>query len=497
MTTPNTFSLKSRSLKFKWTFGASAAIFLTFFLFSFAIYQGIGSMLLDEKDSTVKSAALAASVAISNAGLTNSASNITSTNIGPVVTQNLELRSRLEDQVLVFYDKDGKLIEQYTAGRYNDNAYAKYDYSSYLVKQPTGTISKPTVKGQQMVMYEMPITSSQDNATIIGYIQVVNPMTSYNSMMGKLLATMFLLGAVALFISGMLGYLLAQNFLNPLTKMAKTMNDIRNNGFQKRIEPTVITKDEIGELTLVFNDMMTQIERSFEQQKQFVEDASHELRTPVQIMEGHLKLLNRWGKSDPDVLDESLNASLTELERMKKLVQEMLDLSRAEQISQTKELQLVCVNDVVEQVRRNFEVMYEDFAFTLTEDNKNLHAMIQHNHLEQILIIIADNAVKYSGDGKQVDIHIYKEADQIKVSIKDYGVGISPDEIDKIFNRFYRVDKARSREVGGNGLGLAIAKELVSGYLGTIQAESEDSISTTITISLPLIEQKEEPEKDE
>ncbi|MBC8844524.1 HAMP domain-containing protein, partial [Escherichia coli] len=92
--------------------------------------------------------------------------------------------------------------------------------------------------------------------------------------------------AVALFISGMLGYLLAQNFLNPLTRLARTMNDIRKNGFQKRIETKTNSRDEIGELTVVFNDMMTRIETSFEQQKQFVEDASHELRTPVQIMEG-------------------------------------------------------------------------------------------------------------------------------------------------------------------------------------------------------------------
>ncbi|MBC2178703.1 HAMP domain-containing sensor histidine kinase [Listeria booriae] len=492
MTKPNTFSLKSRSLKFKWTFGASAAIFLTFFLFSFAIYQGIGSMLLNEKDKTVTSTALSASNALSNAGLTSSAANLTKENIDAVVKSSMTLRDRMEDQVLVFYDKKGKRIEQYMGTPYNDKAYTKYDYSAYLTTGPTqvGTLSKPTINGQQMVISQMPIFNSQDNATVIGYIQVINPMTSYNSMMGKLLATMFLLGGVALFISGMLGYLLAQNFLNPLTRMAKTMNDIRNNGFQKRIEATTITKDEIGELTLVFNDMMTQIERSFEQQKQFVEDASHELRTPVQIMEGHLKLLNRWGKDDPEVLDESLNASLTELERMKKLVQEMLDLSRAEQISQTKELQIVCVNDVVEQVRRNFEVMHEDFLFTLKEDDKDLHAMIQHNHLEQILIIIADNAVKYSGDSKQIDVHVYQEEEQIKVSVKDYGVGISPEEIDKIFNRFYRVDKARSREVGGNGLGLAIAKELVSGYQGSIQAESEDNVGTTITITLPLIEKQ-------
>lgn len=449
-------------------------------------------MLLGEKNTTIKSAATAASQALYINGLTSSASNLTSENIGPVVQGSKDLSQRLEDQVLVFYDAKGKKIEQYSSSIFKNRDYATYDYSSYLVKEPGDPIFKPTVKGQQMVIGQMPIVDSADNSTIIGYIQVINPMTSYNSMMGKLLATMFLLGAVALFISGMLGYLLAQNFLNPLTRMAKTMNDIRNNGFQKRIEPTNITKDEIGELTIVFNDMMEQIERSFEQQKQFVEDASHELRTPVQIMEGHLKLLTRWGKDDPEVLDESLNASLTELERMKKLVQEMLDLSRAEQISQTKELQLVCVNDVAEQVRRNFEVMHEDFIFTLKEDDKDLHALIQHNHLEQVLIIIVDNAVKYSGDGKQVDMHVFKEDDKVKVAIKDYGVGISKDEIDKIFNRFYRVDKARSREVGGNGLGLAIAKELVSGYLGSIQAESEDNVGTTITITLPLIEKKEE-----
>ncbi|EAD4763582.1 HAMP domain-containing protein, partial [Listeria monocytogenes] len=248
------------------------------------------------------------------------------------------------------------------------------DFSQYFVSGTDKFImNKPTIDGQKMMTAQMPIVAD-DNTTVIGYAQVVNPLTSYNRMMDRLLVTMILLGAVALFISGMLGYLLAQNFLNPLTRLARTMNDIRKNGFQKRIETKTNSRDEIGELTVVFNDMMTRIETSFEQQKQFVEDASHELRTPVQIMEGHLKLLTRWGKDDPAVLDESLNASLTELERMKKLVQEMLDLSRAEQISQTKELQITDVNATVEQVRRNFEVMYENFTFTLKEDDTDLRA---------------------------------------------------------------------------------------------------------------------------
>ncbi|EAG5098274.1 two-component sensor histidine kinase, partial [Listeria monocytogenes] len=103
---------------------------------------------------------------------------------------------------------------------------------------------------------------------------------------------------------------------------------------------------------------------------------------------------------------------------------------------------------------------------------------------------IMDNAVKYSGDGTEVDMHVYKEQKQIHIDVRDYGEGISQEEIDKIFNRFYRVDKARSREKGGNGLGLAIAKQLVEGYLGTINAVSEPDKGTTIKITLPYIEPK-------
>ncbi|WP_163652855.1 HAMP domain-containing histidine kinase [Listeria sp. PSOL-1] len=488
MTTPSpsptsTFSLRSRSLKFKWTFGASAAIFLTFFLFSFAIYQGISKMLLNEEEQKANSllVATASNEVLKSGNISNDELN------KGVMDDSKAINQRMQDQVIVLYDKKDQRINNYYYPQYHDIGVK--DYSKYFIAD-TNVIEtiKPTIDGQKMIVSQSPIISNSDNLTVVGYVQVINPLTSYNKMMNKLLVTMFILGAVALFISGMLGYLLAQNFLKPLTNLARTMNAIRKNGFQKRIEATNNSRDEIGELTTVFNEMMSRIETSFEQQKQFVEDASHELRTPVQIMEGHLNLLNRWGKNDPEVLDESLKASLTELDRMKHLVQEMLDLSRAEQVSQTKELQITSVNDTVEQVRRNFEVMYEDFLFTLKEDGSDLKAMIQHNHLEQLLIIIMDNAVKYSGDSKEVDLHLYRDKDQIRVAIRDYGVGISEDEIDKVFNRFYRVDKARSREKGGNGLGLAIAKQLVEGYLGTIRATSEPTKGTTITITLPLIE---------
>lgn len=474
------FSLKSRSLKFKWTFGASAAIFLTFFLFSYAIFQGIGQMLLNEEEKKVNDLLASTTSLLKARDLKDSEA------VMELFRENLSVSGKIQDQVLITYDSRGNFINKYVFLQSKNTA--KHNFSKYFVNNTSFSFSsKPKIDGKKMIIAQMPIVG-RDNTSIIGYVQVVNPLTSYNKMMNKLLITIIVLGAVALFLSGMLGYLLAQNFLNPLTKMAKTMNDIRKNGFQKRIEPKTNSRDEIGELTVIFNDMMTRIETNFEQQKQFVEDASHELRTPVQIMEGHLKLLNRWGKDDPAVLAESLHASLTELERMKKLVQEMLDLSRAEQISQTKELQISDINATVEQVCRNFEVMYEDFDFNLEEQAKGLTALIQLNHLEQILIIIMDNAVKYSGDSKRIDVAVMQKEEKAIISVHDYGVGISAEEIDKVFNRFYRVDKARSREKGGNGLGLAIAKQLVEGYLGTISAESEINQGTTIYITLPMLD---------
>ena len=139
------------------------------------------------------------------------------------------------------------------------------------------------------------------------------------------------------------------------------------------------------------------------QQKHFVEDVSHELRTPVAIVEGHLKLLNRWGKDDPEVLEESLTASLAEIKRMKTLVQEMLDLSRAPQVREQYKDATTEVVATVEQIVTNFKVLYPDFTFIADIDTKKeIISPIYRNHFEQVIIILLDNAVKYSTDRKEI-----------------------------------------------------------------------------------------------
>ncbi|MDT0901800.1 sensor histidine kinase, partial [Staphylococcus pseudintermedius] len=142
-----------------------------------------------------------------------------------------------------------------------------------------------------------------------------------------------------------------------------------------------------------------------EQQKQFVEDVSHELRTPVAVIEGHLSMLQRWGKNDPEILDEALLASQQEISRMKSLVQEMLDLSRAEQVELHYANETTQAKEVTYQVFNNFKMLYPEFLFTIDDDLAEEETLaIYRNHFEQVIIIILDNAVKYSTDRKEVHL---------------------------------------------------------------------------------------------
>ena len=202
-----------------------------------------------------------------------------------------------------------------------------------------------------------------------------------------------------------------------------------------------------------------------------------------------LPILERWGKDDPQVLEESIQASLQESKRMKHLIQEMLDLTRAEQVDLQYPDKTTDVNEVLNRTVNDMRMIHQDF--TITYDDADLKpdtiVKIYRNHLEQILIILIDNAIKYSTNRKEILVAAATEKDKVKISVQDFGEGIAPDEQDKIFNRFYRVDKARTREKGGNGLGLAIAQKLVESYHGKISVSSTLGSGSKFMIEFPLL----------
>ena len=298
----------------------------------------------------------------------------------------------------------------------------------------------------------------------------------------------WLVTAIVLVLSAAAGYGIAIYFFRPIKQMVDTMDAIEEDTLSETRIKISKSKDEFTDLSVHINGLLDKMALYVTQQKQFVEDVSHELRTPTAIVEGHLKLLNRWGKEDPQILDESLAASLTEIQRMKTLVQEMLDLSRAEQVEIHYKNEVTPIRNVVLHTFHNFKMLYPDFVFNLDDDlNREIYVNIYRNHFEQILVILMDNAVKYSTDRHEIHLSISESMSYVQIAIQDFGEGMSQEDQQKIFSRFYRVDKARSRNKGGNGLGLSIAKELLEGYKGDITVESVLGHGSVFRIQLPIL----------
>lgn len=328
---------------------------------------------------------------------------------------------------------------------------------------------------------------SKDSRLLIGYLQLNNRMTGVVKTERNFWILYGLSLLISLFVSLIAGYVLSTRMIGPIRRIMKIISSIND----ENIETTRLTipsnDKELLQVTYHMNELLDRITFYIEQQKHFVEDVSHELRTPVAIVEGHLKLLNRWGKDDPEVLEESLSASLSEIQRMKTLVQEMLDLSRMADIQKQYADSETDVYTTVEHVVSNFRILHESFKFIFDPDLENEIAIpMYHNHFEQVLIILLDNAVKYSLNRKEIIISLSQGVHMVEIAIQDFGMGMTESDQKKVFSRFYRVDKARSREKGGNGLGLSIAKQIVEAYQGEISVSSVLDKGSVFRIKLPI-----------
>lgn len=344
----------------------------------------------------------------------------------------------------------------------------------------------PLSTGEESIQVTMPILS-RTNRLLIGHLQIINRMAKLTEMKKQLQKLYIQLLIMEALVAIGLAYFISRLISKPIEQIHDIIASINEDNIDSKRLIIPKKNDEFAVVSQQFNELLDKISFYISQQKHFVEDVSHELRTPVAIVEGHLKLLNRWGKDDPEVLEESLEASLAEIKRMKTLVQEMLDLSRAPQVREQYKDATTEVVDTLTQIVSNFKVLYPDFTFVFDIDSKaDLLSPIYRNHFEQVIIILLDNAVKYSTNRKEIIVSLSTVADQVEIGIQDFGMGLSEEDKKKVFSRFYRVDKARSRERGGNGLGLSIAKELIEGYNGSISLTSHLDQGTVFKVKLPI-----------
>ncbi|KRM07715.1 transmembrane histidine kinase [Liquorilactobacillus ghanensis DSM 18630] len=480
------------SLKMKWAIGTAIGVLIIYIIFSVLLFQSFSNLLLRQEQQYAKDA-----LAVTSNKLSNLEGKLTRKNVQPLLSSNVDSVAQQRSSNGSLYSDDVFVTlsrKNIGVSIYNTAKQRVFASRAVPVKFSTNSATTASFISKQAVdvyVKRQPIFAKKDHH-LLGYIQVTNRLVDYDATRGKLLLIFIVFGLTAALASALLSYFLATWLLRPIDSINETIQQINDD--QEQDDPIANVRvpvtdhnDELTDLSRLFNDMLDRMERYIEQQQQFVEDVSHELRTPVAIIQGHLELLNRWGKDDPKVLAESIAASLQEINRMKSLVQEMLDLSRAEQVEINFSNQIADAREIALQVFNNFKMIHPEFVFVLDNDLKQATPVkVYRNHLEQVLIILMDNAVKYSKDRLEIHLSVSKNDRYAEIAVQDFGEGIAQKDIDRVFNRFYRVDKARSRDKGGNGLGLSIAKRLIEGYHGQLTLESVVGQGSIFRIFVPL-----------
>ena len=256
----------------------------------------------------------------------------------------------------------------------------------------------------------------------------------------------------------------------------------------------------ISGIVCVLHDV-TEQERIDEERKQFVSNVSHELRTPLTSMRSYIEALADGAWEDPELAPRFLEVTQNETDRMIRMIQDLLHLSRIDSGKSPLELEIVDITEMVDHVLNRFDMLihsaeYETRNYRIHKEllREAIFVEVDPDRMIQVLDNIMNNAIKYSPDGGTITGRMHKTDDAVIISISDEGMGIPKADLNKIFTRFYRVDRARSRAMGGSGLGLAISKEVVEQHGGRIWAESKEGKGTTFYLSLPYVPFEEEDE---
>lgn len=280
---------------------------------------------------------------------------------------------------------------------------------------------------------------------------------------------------------------------NPLLNIIEATRRIGDGQYQEEIETS--STNEIGTLATSINTMARKLKAHMNKyeviqgvRRDFIANASHELKTPVSSIKGYIETLLDGALADPNVNQRFLERALSNVERLEIIVNDMLDLSRLESYNQKKDERYIKLSEYLQNTIDDLQGKARKKGLELTYEDKlppNFRLLVDSYHLDKAVINVTENAVKYT-EGGFVKVTALTEDDNCKLIIEDSGRGISKEDIPRIFERFYRVDKARSRDLGGSGLGLAIVKHVMELYNGTVNVDSELGKGTTFTLIFPM-----------
>ncbi|WP_274650679.1 HAMP domain-containing sensor histidine kinase [Paenibacillus humicola] len=346
----------------------------------------------------------------------------------------------------------------------------------FSVQHDTGMIY---IDNRRVLYMKVPL---YNGTQVIGTLELYRMLTLLDSYLRVLVIALTVTSVGAIMFAILGTYWFTSRLTSPIQHMVQTMREIDRSGKLRKIE--LGGKDQSAELLSLaraFNQMIDRLDRTFERQKQFVADASHELKTPLTVISSYAGLLNRWGRDDENVRDEAIEAISKESARLQNLTKSMLMLAEAEQEDWLK----LETFDLVHLADETADMLHMTFhrLIRVQAPKTDVRLTADKEKIRQLLVILLDNAIKYSKETIDVTLSVNKGL--VRMAVADKGIGIPPEEMPHLFERFFRVDGARRRSTGGVGLGLSIAKRIVDLHDGKIDVFSKPDEGTTITVTLP------------
>src|SRR4030043_2441296 len=341
-----------------------------------------------------------------------------------------------------------------------------------------------------------------ENNHVTKIVQIASSLEEVEDALNTLLIILIITVPLALMVAILGGQFLAHKALKPVDNITQTARMITSKNLNQRIKPPKV-KDEISRLIETFNEMISRLDQSFQQTKQFSSDASHELKTPLTILKGEVEVMLRKERT-PQEYQQTLKSNLEEINRMSQIVEDLLILSKADTGDIRLNKEDISLAEILNEVVAQMDMLAKSKRLHLSTSNhhQDIHIFGDALRIRELFINLIENGIKYTEEGGSIHITLKQENERLiknqsdraeeekggfaKIIVSDTGIGIAREDQERIFNRFFRVDKSRSREEGGSGLGLSICKWIVEAHQGEIKVESELGKGSSFIVKLPL-----------
>lgn len=396
------------------------------------------------------------------------------------------IRSNLPDFVtLQIYNSAGKLIldncPTHTIKKLSDR------YIDEDIQDKTVNSLPDSIQGNEQTefFYYKKWDGSDGKSYYLRFSRKPDKENDFITLLSKQLLASILVCLALTILTGM--YLMKKS-LAPLQIIHDTLEKIEVNQLDNRIMLSD-NRNELHDLAVTINQALDRIEYGYKQQQQFISDASHELRTPITVIAGYADLLDRWGKNDPAVLQESITTIKQETEYMRQLIERLLFFARTNSGTLKKHFTDINTAKLLQDIYNEITLLNHEHDISISQNDEAV-IYAEPGSVKQMLRIFVDNAIKYTPAGGKITLSCQNDGDFVHYSVSDTGIGIPEKDLDRVFERFYRVEQSRAKETGGSGLGLSIAQYIAKGNNAELSLKSKVNEGTTISVIFPIKKEK-------